>query len=801
VINSRHGSHPPAPFAGGWFFLYVPPFVVEPRPATHFPRKIFKDSDGIRRRFALMSDKGEPVFQNLAQSRRREMGTTKISFRICTLILLVSAAMNAQQTATSSTATVVPRLVNFAGRATNAQGGPVTGIAGITFAIYKDQYEGAPLWMETQNVTADAKGSYTVQLGATKAEGLPLDLFTSGEARWLGVRVNGGEEQPRVLLLSVPYALKAADAETVGGLPASAFLLATAQGAASTSINAITNAGANSITPALAGTGTTDFLPLWTNSTGTLGNSVLFQSGTGTTAKVGINSTTPASTLDVNGAVTARGNLSLPATGAATTTAGKNSQPLSFTASSYNSGTGAAVNQNFRWQAEPAGNDTASASGTLNLLYSVGANTPAETGLKITKNGLITFASGQTYPGTSTITDVIAGTDLTGGGTSGKVTLNVNTSALNSTYARLTAPNTFTANQTVNGNLSATTTTPGATTLSATSTNGEAVAGVDTTEGYGVFGQSDTGFGVYGGSNAFPGVAGGSANNPGVSGFSANAQGVQGMSLSTIGVEGDSSSTSSYGVYGSNTASGGGYGVYGTGYDGVVGNGSNFGVAGLSSSSGAGVYAYNNSSGDALFAQNLSGGYAAFLEGPVDVDGTFTNAVGLTKMDDPIDPANKYLYHSSVESPDMMNIYNGTVTTDAEGNATVQMPDWFEALNRDFRYQLTAIGQAAQAYISSELNNRQFSIKTDKPNVKISWQVTGVRQDAWANAHRIPAEVEKPANERGYYMHPELFGASADRSIAAHRHPGMLKPPAQLSQKTKAQAQLSHLTQLHAAKH
>jgi trimeric autotransporter adhesin len=723
-------------------------------------------------------------------------------FLRCLAAVLFGSLAFAQSAGSSQSSAVVPRLVNFSGKAIDG-GKVITGATGATFAIYSEESGGVPLWLETQNIQADAKGNYIVQLGATKPEGLPLDLFTSGEARWLGVRVNGGEEQPRVLLLSVPYALKAADAETVGGLPASAFLLAGAANAASASTTVIANAGANGITPALAGTGTTDFLPLWTNSTGTLGNSVLFQSGTGSTARIGVNSTTPASTLDVNGAVTARGNLSLPATGAATTTAGKNSQPLSFTASSYNSGTGAAVNQNFRWQAEPAGNDTASASGTLNLLYSVGANTPAETGLKVAKNGQIMFAAGQTFPGTGTgtITGITAGTDLTGGGTSGKVTLNVNTSALNAAYARLTAPNTFTANQTVNGSLSATTAAGGATTISATSTNGVAVAGTDTTDGYGIFGQSDTGFGVYGGSVTFPGVSGGSSNNPGVSGFSENAQGVQGQSLSTIGVEGDSSSTSSYGVYGSNSASSGGYGVYGTGYDGVVGSGTNFGAAGLSSTSGAGVYAYNNSTGDALFAQNTTGGYAAFFDGPVDVDGAFTNAVGVTKMDDPTDPANKYLYHSSVESSEMMNIYSGNVTTDAEGNATVQMPDWFEALNRDFRYQLTAMGQAAQAYISSELHNRQFSIKTDKPNVKVSWQITGVRQDTWANAHRIPVEAEKPANERGFYIHPELFGAPAESSIAARRHPRMLKPPAQSSQTTKAQAQLSRLTQLHAAKH
>jgi hypothetical protein len=201
-------------------------------------------------------------------------------------------------------------------------------------------------------------------------------------------------------------------------------------------------------------------------------------------------------------------------------------------------------------------------------------------------------------------------------------------------------------------------------------------------------------------------------------------------------------------------------------------------VVGTSSSSGPGVAAYNTSTGDALFADNQTkGAYAAFFLGNVDVDGNLSKAGGSFKIDDPLDPANKYLYHSFVESPDMMNIYNGNVTTDGNGNAIVELPDWFEALNRDFRYQLTVIGQFAQAIVSSEVSNQRFTIKTDKPNVKVSWQVTGIRQDAWANAHRIPVEVEKAADERGFYMHPELFGAPVEKGIAAHRHPGMLNPP------------------------
>ena len=146
---------------------------------------------------------------------------------ICLLVLSGVLPLMAQRTPADG---VVPRPVNFSGKAADAQGKPIAGSAGVPFAIYRDQYdrdqyEGG--WIETQNVTVDAKGNYTAQLGATKAAGLPLDLFTSGEVRWLGVRVNGGNEQPRVLLLSVPYALKAADAENPGGFPLSAFVLAT----------------------------------------------------------------------------------------------------------------------------------------------------------------------------------------------------------------------------------------------------------------------------------------------------------------------------------------------------------------------------------------------------------------------------------------------------------------------------------------------------------------------------------------------------------------------------------------------
>jgi len=363
------------------------------------------------------------------------------------LLLLVSGPGAAQTPAGSA----LPRLVRFSGTAKETGGGSVTGVTGITFALYAEQTGGAPLWSETQSVQAGPDGRYTVLLGAAKSEGLPADLFTAEQAHWVGVSVDGQAEQPRILLVSAPYALKAGDAETLGGLPPSAFLMAAAPGPnGHAELSNASPASSSAVTPALGGTGTADYLPLWTDSSGDLGNSAMFQSGSGSTAKIGINTTTPTTALDVEGGGTIRGPLSLPAIGEATATAGQNSQRLALAASAFNSATSNPVVQTFLWQAEPVGNDTPSFSASLNLLFADGRSEPTETGLSIASNGQIAFAAGQTYPGS--ITGVTAGTDLTGGGASGNITLNLDTTKV----PQLAASNTFTANQTVDGKVTAT---------------------------------------------------------------------------------------------------------------------------------------------------------------------------------------------------------------------------------------------------------------------------------------------------------------------------------------------------------
>ena len=216
------------------------------------------------------------------------------------------------------------------------------------------------------------------------------------------------------------------------------------------------------------------------------------------------------------------------------------------------------------------------------------------------------------------------------------------------------------------------------------------------------------------------------------------------------------------------------------------------GVAGTADNGFAGWFV-NNSSGTAptlvvqgqgtapLFeADNLQTNLAELLldiNGNLGINGNLSKAGGSFKIDHPLDPSNKYLYHSFVESPDMMNIYNGTVLLDAEGKASVLLPNWFEALNRDFRYQLTAIGAPGpNLYISQEVTNNRFEIAGGKAGGKVSWQVTGVRHDAWADAHRIPLEVEKTGAEKGKFMHPELFGMAPEKFGIPSANSALRKP-------------------------
>ncbi len=198
----------------------------------------------------------------------------------------------------------------------------------------------------------------------------------------------------------------------------------------------------------------------------------------------------------------------------------------------------------------------------------------------------------------------------------------------------------------------------------------------------------------------------------------------------------------------------------------AIGANASHGVHGVSGS-GNGVQGYSNT-GIGVYGISSSGP-AGFFQGNVTVTGTLTKGGGSFKIDHPLDPTNKYLSHSFVESPDMMNVYNGNITLDENGTAWVVLPEWFEALNRDFRYQLTSIGAPGNPYVAAKVANNRFKIAGGAPGCEVSWQITGVRQDAWANAHRILIEQEKPEKERGTYLHPDALPqpAAAELPVAA----------------------------------
>jgi hypothetical protein len=300
------------------------------------------------------------------------------------------------------------------------------------------------------------------------------------------------------------------------------------------------------------------------------------------------------------------------------------------------------------------------------------------------------------------------------------------------------------------------------------------VDGVDDGVGYGVSGKSSSGNGMYGlsQSNDGYGVVGENKSSVGYGVYGkSNSNGVYGEGNFANGVYGKSSSGN--GMYGESSS---GYGVYGESQTGtaVVGiSNDHYGVVGVSSNL-AGLY--GESSND----------YAAVLNGKVKITGNLEKAGGSFKIDHPLDPANKYLCHSFVESPDMKNVYDGVVVLDRKGKAEIELPNWFGALNKDFRYQLTAIGAPGpNLYIAEEISdtttttnygsssgsnnnnkNSRFKIAGGTSGMKVSWQVTGIRKDTYANANRIEVEEDKPDKERGYYLHPDLYGQPEEKGIS-----------------------------------
>ncbi|MFI9328834.1 hypothetical protein ACIGZJ_14950 [Kitasatospora sp. NPDC052868] len=335
--------------------------------------------------------------------------------------------------------------------------------------------------------------------------------------------------------------------------------------------------------------------------------------------------------------------------------------------------------------------------------------------------------------------------------------------------------------------------------------SGPAVLG-EAGDGPGVKGVSSRNTGVQGVAEAGDGVSGTSTGGTGVSGSSAIGTGVSGASTQGIGVEGrggptqagvvgtsDETTPDAEGATGIGTGVLGsvevGTGVAGTSVEGQGVSGFSVDGPGVSGTSRTRVGVWGES-GDDGFELSLGIPFgaigvaavgdvglvasgvtrAADFMGDVNVSGSINKSACSFRIDHPLDPAHRVLSHCSVESSERKNVYDGTVTLDAQGRATVELPDWFEALNEDFRYQLTALGAPApELHVSREVGDHSFAVAGGGPGQRVSWQVTGVRADAWARGHPLVTEEEKPPAEQGYFLHPGEHGEPPERGIVAAR--------------------------------
>ncbi len=282
--------------------------------------------------------------------------------------------------------------------------------------------------------------------------------------------------------------------------------------------------------------------------------------------------------------------------------------------------------------------------------------------------------------------------------------------------------------------------------------------GVDGFYSYGAVGDgfSSSNAGAYGFYSYNAGGNGFVSYNDGFDGFSSESAGDDGFYSLDAGDDGFQSSNAGADGFTSLDAVGDGFNSYDAGADGFYS--SNAGDDGFHSAIAVKYGFISVNAGSDGFYSFGNTGDEGYFSGTVTVTGNVSKGGGSFKIDHPLDPENKFLYHSFVESPDMMNIYNGNVALDENGEATVTMPDWFDALNMEFRYQLTSIGAPGpNLYIAQKMEGNAFRVAGGQPGSEVSWQVTGIRQDRYANQNRIEVEVEKPVEFKGYYLHPEAY--------------------------------------------
>ena len=738
----------------------------------------------------------------------------------------------------------VPSVVRITGTLKDAAGN-ASGVVGITFGIYSQPTGGSPLWQETRNVQLDEKGGYSVLLGANTIGGIPVDIFRSGQQRWLSVQPSGESEQPRRLFTSVPYALQAGNSETLGGLPPSAFLRAnsTATENASPASTVAVGVISSPQTPSVVQqqcvapqAGTVSEIPKFVTSN-SFGNSQIRDAAGVVSlenlehfvfadrfagADLGAKINSAISSLGKNG-----GTVVIPAGVYAnvTTTVKVSYFNISIVGSGsnatqiYYTGQGDFIRIQMpvlcpTCVAPQAGrvagltiNGTPSGRSGIHLGDVIGAQLDdvvvqgftGATGIGILFDNVTGFTE------RIQITRVWANQNTKGvrftnsGGTASQISFGyerildlridvgpsqtgISVESGNLYHSVITAVINVDRNHTgtavaisglgyVGGvgtqvddnlyDLLAECTQCGGTATFLSIGPGASLTGTGIVDAYAMTNSIDPSAAVF---LYSPFIAGAPTSSS--SGLPVYMRG------QPLGTNPDvpGSWLVPNGGPPNNWLMGFGNNVFWNGSawqlhgDGVNNGGS--AIVGSYGDTDLGIYVIPSTggsnqtvaSGDLPKYEVANIGTAGVtIRGNLTVTGTVSKGAGSFTIDHPMDPANLYLSHSFVESPDMMNIYNGNITTDKDRFATVKLPTYFEVLNQDFRYQLTVMGQFAQAIVAREIQDNQFVIQTDRPFVRVSWQVTGIRHDAYAEAYRIPVEETKPATERGHYLHPELF--------------------------------------------